>query len=506
MNKMAWVGLDVHKSSITKALLWGLPPVVVILAGLQHGTQFIDDAYITFRYAENLAIGHGLVFNQGEDVLGTTTPLYAFLLAALKSTGISVLLSARWLGLFSMAGVTMILQSLATRSTNLPVAFAMAICVALHPDTAFMANSGMETATSVLLVLTSLLLSLQGKPFLAGTVGGAALLMRPDGVLVVALIAGLQAFRDPRKLWRLLLAATIVVTPWLLYATMIYGSPLPHSIQAKQLVHAASVSHILLSLVRSLTLNLPLALLFGFGVFGAVLACIRRSELSLFALWMAAYGASLCASGIAPQFPWYVTPLSPLLVLLAVYGVDQIADWPKQRRNKKGEAHQWLRRGIAPGLVLLLAALCITDANWRGFRTDTEGREEAYLKIGNWLRPRSVPGDVVLVGEVGVLSYLLLEQKVIDSSGINSPEVLRFRKEELDELRSSTNMPSPEGTWRWVTRVIEETRPRYIVTKYPWLHIGAVEDLPWFQDRYMRVMLDNVELREYRVFEKRSNL
>ncbi|NUP90266.1 MAG: hypothetical protein HUU25_10650, partial [Candidatus Sumerlaeia bacterium] len=49
-----------------------------------------DDAYITFRYAENLLAGLGFVYNAGERVLGTTTPLYTLLLAAGGLTGVAV--------------------------------------------------------------------------------------------------------------------------------------------------------------------------------------------------------------------------------------------------------------------------------------------------------------------------------------------------------------------------------------------------------------------------------
>ena len=41
----------------------------------------VDDAYITYRYAENLAGGNGFVYNVGEQILGTSTPLYTLLLA-----------------------------------------------------------------------------------------------------------------------------------------------------------------------------------------------------------------------------------------------------------------------------------------------------------------------------------------------------------------------------------------------------------------------------------------
>src|ERR1700675_5151721 len=42
-----------------------------------------DDPFITFRYAENLRAGLGFVYNPGEHVLSTTTPLYTVILAVL---------------------------------------------------------------------------------------------------------------------------------------------------------------------------------------------------------------------------------------------------------------------------------------------------------------------------------------------------------------------------------------------------------------------------------------
>src|SRR5215212_7623634 len=47
-----------------------------------------EDFYITLRYAENLARGNGLVYNVGERVLGTTTPLYTLFLALVAWIGL----------------------------------------------------------------------------------------------------------------------------------------------------------------------------------------------------------------------------------------------------------------------------------------------------------------------------------------------------------------------------------------------------------------------------------
>ena len=49
-----------------------------------------DDAYVSLRYASNLVRGLGFVFNPGERVFGTTSPLNAFLLAAIaKFVGVN---------------------------------------------------------------------------------------------------------------------------------------------------------------------------------------------------------------------------------------------------------------------------------------------------------------------------------------------------------------------------------------------------------------------------------
>lgn len=43
-----------------------------------------DDAFITFRYAKNISEGNGWVFNSGEKVQGTSSPLFTLLLCTLS--------------------------------------------------------------------------------------------------------------------------------------------------------------------------------------------------------------------------------------------------------------------------------------------------------------------------------------------------------------------------------------------------------------------------------------
>ena len=60
------------------------------IAGLWLGFRPFDDSYITFRYSLNLAAGHGFVFNVGDPVLGTTTPLWTLVLALCAAAGMPI--------------------------------------------------------------------------------------------------------------------------------------------------------------------------------------------------------------------------------------------------------------------------------------------------------------------------------------------------------------------------------------------------------------------------------
>jgi len=57
--------------------------LLALAARIIPGPRTIDDSFITFRYARNLLNGEGFVYNSGQRVMGTTTPLYTFLMAGL---------------------------------------------------------------------------------------------------------------------------------------------------------------------------------------------------------------------------------------------------------------------------------------------------------------------------------------------------------------------------------------------------------------------------------------
>src|SRR5258708_27407015 len=58
--------------------------LLALAARTVPGPRTIDDAFITFRYSRNIVEGQGFVYNTGSRVLGTTTPVYTLLMAAIS--------------------------------------------------------------------------------------------------------------------------------------------------------------------------------------------------------------------------------------------------------------------------------------------------------------------------------------------------------------------------------------------------------------------------------------
>jgi hypothetical protein len=95
----------------------------VVLHGVATDPRLSDDAYISFRYAANLASSSGLVFNVGHRVEGFSNPLWTLLLAGAYRLHLSLPATSWVLGLVFLAATVWLMVRLAAR-TGLGMAFA----------------------------------------------------------------------------------------------------------------------------------------------------------------------------------------------------------------------------------------------------------------------------------------------------------------------------------------------------------------------------------------------
>ena len=221
-------------------LLLSLIGVAIATVLWQSRMSFpFDDAYITFRYAENLARGYGLVWNvSGPHTEGYTNFLLVLILSPFSLFKADLLIVSQVIGIVSTILTAIVIFKLIrqiSESDGWPVA--AGLIYLLLPFTWANAFSGLETSLFALLVTSSFYFALQKKWSGAFTLVSLASLTRPEGVLAGAILA-LAIFGEDKSdraiVFRVML--TYFVLPMALYAIFkffYFGDLLPNSFYIK---------------------------------------------------------------------------------------------------------------------------------------------------------------------------------------------------------------------------------------------------------------------------------
>ena len=209
------------------------------LSGHARGS---DDAYISYRYAHNLARGEGLVFNPGERVEGYSNLLYVLLLAPFcrVASPDAVYPVSVALNLSFAAGAWVLFSRLAARRLDPPRARGASLLLGLCPVLWLWTASGMETPLFLLLQIAVWALvdaegrGEPGRLAVLGAVVVLSVLARADGFVVPA-VAVLYLFAGGRKRAALVASVSLGVTLAALVGWRLayYGYPLPNTYYAK---------------------------------------------------------------------------------------------------------------------------------------------------------------------------------------------------------------------------------------------------------------------------------
>ncbi len=244
---------------------WGRAEAVLVAAAAVAAwvVRFAqDDAFITYRYARNLARGDGLVFNPGEPVEGYTNFLWTAFHALPERLGWSTPLFSQVVGVVTMVAAVLVTGVLARRLFP-SRGMALLVQATLVANVTFLgyATGGLETMTQTLLVLAVTVCLLpygtersvaDGWParrVAAGLFAGLALLTRLDSAVLVAtvVLVHLLAVRRQRRAAgpgpdlgvvvsaaaQVAVPAVVVVLPWLVWKWGFYGSLVPNTFFAK---------------------------------------------------------------------------------------------------------------------------------------------------------------------------------------------------------------------------------------------------------------------------------
>ena len=198
-----------------------------------------DDSYYTLTIARSLAHGHGPTVD-GSTLTSGFQPLLGFLMVPvfwLTNDPDTALRADLVLLVLADTATIVVLSWIAYRLAGRVAAVVAAALWAISPVAISMAFGGLETSLAILCELGLVAAwiwagdhSTNRRWVVAGIIAGLAILARVDAVLLVAVLSVLQIWRgDRRMLVPFAVAAITVVAPWVIWCTVMLGTPLPTS-------------------------------------------------------------------------------------------------------------------------------------------------------------------------------------------------------------------------------------------------------------------------------------
>ncbi len=466
------------KDPARRVLLIGMALAVVgltaaLTAAFWSYTQ--DDVYITYVFSRHIAQGEGFVFNPGERVQGSTTPLYALLMAGVSLLTADLLHAGNLLSALLLLAACALVVDL-TREALSPYARA-GIAIALAASPLVYVSFGMETLLYTALLMLAFWLWARDRRVLAMLAAAALTWTRADG-LVLGGTLGLLALWESRSArpagrplprlrdlpWGLAATYALGIAPWFIFAWLYFGTPLPNTFSAKQ--EAFSGLRFWADgwfWWRSFYANNWLSLAGPILVVIGAWAAWKHPRLRPLALWPFLYLAGYTVLNVSAF--WYYTPLVAALIALSAFGAEWIA-----RRALAAEADR--RAVLAVGLIVV-AITAVTGAA-RALEYGTPPlRVTSYVAAGEWINAHTEPDATLMLGDLGIVGYHA-DRRTLDVPGLIVPDMY-FKQEGY---------------------AVTKYRPDYVLTTQYWSWVRLVEQ-PWFHDYYAPVAAINTPGDEF---------
>ncbi len=481
--------------------LVGLMATIVLLVHARHYLPlFVDDGFISLRYARRLLDGHGLTWTEGEAVEGYSNLLWVLGCAGLGALGINLVDAARALGIAGgLAAVWAVVLAFrpATWRSSLP-ALAGGLLVALAGPVAIWAVGGLEATLFGGLLVCAVVAcypllegltqpqpgAAQPRTLMAASALLASLcLLRPDGpiftvVACVALVGQSSCRRQASRLAaRLALAPIIATLAQTGFRAAYYGDWIPNTARAKIALTETRLLDGLLCIMQAAYWSLPLWLL-ALGSIGVASTNQRRRPRivltwAFFLVWTA-----YCLFVACDELGY--RSLLPSFVVLTLLAAETIA-WA-MRAQRRLQLGVWLSSACLVGLFgwaqqqdanIHDAAELVPPLSWRG------------AAIGKTVaRAMSAKKPLLAVDSAGAIPYYS-KLPTLDMLGLNDRYLARHRPPSMGHGLLGHEL----GDGDYVLR----RRPDLIIpgipgsTRLSYRGGGQLKADPRFADRYRKL-------------------
>ena len=448
----------------------------------------LDDAWIHFQFARNVARGHGISFNPGQPTSGSTAPLWTLILAVGYLLGCRFPLTGQMLsavGLLTTSAATYALSKRLTGSRG--ASWLAAIVVSTNGRMVWAGLSALETSLFTTLSLLAVAGYLTDRSagrcrFRTAALFALAALSRPEGYLLFALIvtdfvfaSAVRSQSRSQPQWcgiPLLPIALfgVIVLPSLLFSLLTSGHLLPNTYHAKAVVSPIPDLEFVSVAARYLILDNPVAL--PFFIIGLAVLLRRATVLSLWIVGLPLVYSFLGA--VLYQHGRYLIPLVPCNAIAGVLGLVKARSIASKRSRTVA---RWVASSSG---IAVLVSIYLVGALWRlpvmanQYGRNVRDINQMHVALGAWVAENTEPTALVALNDIGAITYVS-QRQVIDLAGLVTPDIIPILGEPNRDAR--------------LVEYLERNRAEYVVIFPNWFPgIASRDDL---LEEVHRVTLDS---------------
>jgi arabinofuranosyltransferase len=482
------------------AILFSL--LFLLIYSLYIQPWIFDDAFIFFRYAENLNDGIGLVFNAGEKVEGYSSFLWVILMAIGDLAGIALVVFSRIMGLIFAAGCIFL------------TAYSYKFIDGITPGTSSIATlflgtsgiflpwgvSGIETTMFAFLVLLTVLYYMSIRETgsrrdfsLFGVIAGIATLARPEGGLIFAVLILDQVVRQKSRkrhvyLYSVVLFSALLV-PHFIWRFAYYGYPLPNSFYAKVGFGLSQIfrgcKYLVKFAIPTLVIILPI-------IDPSIVYGLTKRYRFVYPMLITAAVYVLYIIYIGGDYMPGIRFFTPVIAILCILSAHAI--------------NVGYNRKIIPILVFITVIYNVYMLSFYYITPQIilEPVAEAGKEVGLWLKENADPDAVIATNTAGSIPYYS-RLKTIDMLGLNDAHIAHRKMADMGTRYA--------GHEKADGRYVLDRKPDYIQF---WSSLGfetpvfrsdeELYELPEFHRQYelKRIILPSGKI--LMIFERRKDI
>lgn len=421
----------------------------------------LDDTYIFYNYAKNIAEGNGYVFNPIEKVNATTSPLYTLVLALIylilnPIVNIDFTVVGNIISILSIIWIFISIKKLLNDNIRF---YFFAIVFLSMPLLKF--GFGMETFLNLALIIYSIYLYTNEKYFLASIFIGLSVLARFDSALFAGIIF-LHYLYAKRKFpfLNMLAGFSLIILPWFIFSKLYFNSFLPTTISAKLSQYELGLFGNGLIFFTNSARVIPgkyftVLLIISTLLFSLLyLYKIRKLNsssvgINLILIWSAALFITYGFIINAPPYQWYYIPFTIAVSIL----VSRVLSTT-------------IKNYLFQNILILLFFLIANISPIKNYLEGYNPKYYNFTRAVEWLNHNAKNGDLLAVDDVGILGYNYKKGRLIDALGLINPEV-------------AIHLKKKDYNW-----FLDHFKPEFICHEFPHLQKHLQGDPKYFWNNY----------------------